>query len=114
VLTRQHRQESLSRAYVQAVAALGGLSVTWKTTDYGVDLSLNEIRRRGRRYVEAGAQLDIQLKSTTAASVLATHVHYDLEVKSYDDLRDAAARIPRILVVVFLERTSSRWKGSRS
>jgi len=58
VLTRQHRQEALSRAYIQAVAALAGMSVTWKTTDYGVDLSLNQIKQRGRRLVEAGVQLD--------------------------------------------------------
>jgi hypothetical protein len=109
VLTRQHRQEALSRAYIQAVAALAGMSVTWKATDYGVDLSLNQIKQRGRRFVEAGVQLDVQLKSTTVASVVETHVRHDLEVKSYEDLRDVAVRVPRILVLVVLPEEEMDW-----
>jgi len=33
VLTMQHREEALSRAYVQAIAARAGLSLTWLTVE---------------------------------------------------------------------------------
>jgi hypothetical protein len=43
VLTRIHRQEALSRAYVQAVAAKARLSISAPTPDCGIELSLNDI-----------------------------------------------------------------------
>ena len=59
MLTKQHRQEALSRAYVQAIAARCGMSVSIPTPDYGTDLTLNEIESRGARRVETGFKLDV-------------------------------------------------------
>src|SRR4051794_13414078 len=108
-MTRNQRQEALSRAYVQAIAARAGLGHTPRANDYGIDLSLHEVIRRGSRYCESGTVLDVQVKSTTRASRDATAVRYDLEVKSYDDLRDPEARNPRILVVVVFPKDPAEW-----
>jgi hypothetical protein len=109
VLTRQHRQERLALAYVEAVVASCGFSMAQRTTDYGIDLSVNVIKRRGSRLIEAGRQLDIQLKSTTLAHVGETEVTHDLEVKAYEDLRDPEPEIPRILVLLLLPQDEAEW-----
>ena len=63
-MTRNQRQEALSRAYVQAIAGQAGMGHTPRTNDYGIDLSIHEIVRRGDRYCETGTVLDVQVKST--------------------------------------------------
>src|SRR5262245_8786553 len=108
-MTRNQRQEALSRAYVQAVAAQAGFGHTPRQTDYGIDLSLYEIICRGRRCFESGIVLDVQVKSTTRAAKKTAAIGFDLDVKSYDDLRHPGARNPRVLVVVVFPRETSRW-----
>jgi Domain of unknown function (DUF4365) len=108
-MTRNQRQEALSRAYVQAVAAQAGFGHTPRQTDYGIDLSLYEIIWRGRRCFESGIILDVQVKSTTRAAKKTTVIGYDLDVKSFDDLRYPGARNPRLLVVVVFPRETARW-----
>src|ERR1700730_13566665 len=73
VLTRNHRQEALSRAFVQAVAARSGLMCSApREYDYGIDLTLHLIQRRGSQYAESGFRLDLQLKSTVEKNVVRT------------------------------------------
>jgi Domain of unknown function (DUF4365) len=109
VLTAAHRQEGLSRAYVQAVAARCGMSYSCPTPDYGIDLSLHEIVVEGARRFESGYRLDIQAKSTTQSRVEPAAVRYDLEVAAYDTLRSARVVCPRILVVLVLPADESQW-----
>jgi hypothetical protein len=108
-MTRNQRQEALSRAYVQAVAAQAGFSHTPRATDYGIDLSLYAVARRETRYVETGIVLDLQVKSTTRATREPGAIVHDLDVKAYNDLRDPAAHNPRILVLVILPADPADW-----
>jgi hypothetical protein len=108
VLTRNHRQEALCRAYVQAVAALAGVATSVPTPDYGVDVSLREIEQRGQRHLDTRLQLDLQLRSTTRAGVTDTHVRYDLDAESYDFLREPS--LTRcLLVVLVLPEDETMW-----
>jgi hypothetical protein len=110
LLTRNHRQEALSRAYVQAVAARCGLGCTLlRDFAYGVDLTLHDISRKGRRYTESGFKLDIQAKSLAGGVLTETHAVYDLSVPAYDDLRDPYLGCPRILVVLVLPEQEQDW-----
>jgi hypothetical protein len=109
VLIRSHRQESLSRAYIQAIASQCGLNCSFRAFDYGIDVTLHVIQQRDRRYVETGFNLDIQAKSTHEATVTDSHVLYDLEVKNYDDLRNPNVGTPRILVLLVQPETESEW-----
>jgi hypothetical protein len=77
--------------------------------DYGIDLTLHDIRRRGHRHMESGFKLDIQAKSTTARNLTTTDVVYDLDVKNYDDLRNPQVGCPRILVLLVLPDDETRW-----
>ena len=109
MLTTPHRQESLCRAYVQAVAAQVGVGFTVPGDDYGVDVTLRLIGRQGDGRRDAGVTLDLQLKSTTRALVDDESVAFDLDVKNYDDLRDPEVRCPRLLVLLVQPQEEGRW-----
>jgi hypothetical protein len=72
-MTDEHRMEQLSRAYVQAVAAVCGCRWSRPDTDYGVDMTLRQIRFRRRHWREEGLALDLQLKSEAGATFTPTH-----------------------------------------
>src|SRR5438876_293258 len=109
MLTQAHRQEALSRVYVQAVAAQAGLTWSKPEPDYGIDLSLRALNIEGHRRRDAGIQLDLQLKSTTWAALTATDVVFDLEVDAYNGLRDDQTACPRILVVFVMPANENQW-----
>ena len=109
MLIRSHRQEALSRAYIHAIAARCGLSCSGRDYDYGMDLSVHEVRQEGDRYRETGYRLDIQLKSTTAALATPSEIVYDLEVRAYDDLRESNSGGYRVLVLVLLPEDEADW-----
>lgn len=108
MLTRNHRQEALCRAYVHAVAALAGVGTSVPMPDYGVDLSLRNIEQRGTRHLDGRLQLDLQLRSTTRANVTDTDVSYDLDVQTYDFLRESS-QIRCLLVVLVLPEAETLW-----
>jgi len=99
----------MARAYVQAIAGRCGLTGSLRDFDYGIDVTLHDIRRRGHRHMESGFKLDIQAKSTTTRNLTVTDVVYDLDVKNYDDLRDPQVGCPRILVLLVLPEDEARW-----
>lgn len=107
-MTKEDRQEALSWAYVLAVAAVCGLTHRRPSKDYGIDLSLHEVLEEGGRYEESGTQLDVQLKSTTAAVVSAAAVGYDLDIRAYDALR-TPTRTPRLLCLLVLPPDEDDW-----
>ena len=109
MLTRSHRQEALSRAYIQAIAARTGLATSIPTPDYGVDLTLHGIAILGSRRIDSSYKLDVQAKSTTQARQTLEHVGYDLAKKDYDCLRLVGAGTPRILVVLVLPVREADW-----
>jgi hypothetical protein len=109
VITRQHRQELLCRAYVHAVAAQAGLLCSRPEPDYGIDLSLRNVAVLGRRHLDTSVQVDLQLRSTTRASVTKTEVKVDLDVETYNYLRTPATFCPRVLVVLVMPAEEAEW-----
>ncbi len=109
MITRNHRQESLSRAYVQAVAARAGVVCSVPDLDYGVDLTLRAVDE-ANGFVDAGVMFDLQLKATTA---MATNdpvtLGFDLRVTEYDRLRRSDVPVPRVLVVLELPVDENLW-----
>jgi hypothetical protein len=110
MMTQAHRQEALCRAYVQAIAAQAGL--LWGRTehDYGIDLSLRSVAMQETRQRDTGVQIDLQLRSTTRATVTETEIRYDLDVQTYGDLRDETCRCPRLLVVLLITPATKKIK----
>jgi hypothetical protein len=108
-MTDEHRMEQLSRAYAQAVAAMAGCTCARPETDYGSDLTLRRIERVGDAFMPVGRNLDIQLKSTTNATLAADEVIYDLDVRAYNLLRRSTRRAPIYLVLLVLPPDQTEW-----
>jgi hypothetical protein len=108
-MTDEHRMEQLSRAYVQAVAAVCGCTCARPEPDYGHDLTLREVQSRRGEYGPWGRSLDLQLKSTTTAEMTAGEVVYDLPVRAYNMLRRATKHAPALLVLVVLPPSRGDW-----
>lgn len=109
MMTREHRQEALSKAYVRAIAAQAGLIASEPGNDYGIDMNLRAVTPLVGQRRDRGPQLDLQLKSTTRANVGPTHITYDLPVVNYDDLRAAELQVARILVVMVMPEDEELW-----
>ena len=110
-MTQQHRQEALSLAYIQAVAAMCGMTHSFPSKDYGIDIRLHEVERRGEQFFESGARIDIQAKSTTAFTITDTDLIYDLDAKAYEDLR-IETKDARVLAVLVLPKDETKWGSS--
>lgn len=112
MITDQHKEEQLSRAYVHAVVAHAGFIFEPATTDYGVDGAIRMVHdRNGRRFV-GGHSLDVQLKATTNWSLVDGELVYDLEAKTYNDLVDRfteARATPMILALLCLPKDEVDW-----
>lgn len=109
-MTDEHRMEQLSRAYVQAIAAVCGCRWSIPMPDYGVDIDLRRVVRRQGRYREVGPSLYIQLKSTTFPAVITSdYVTYDLDVGAYNILRKATRDSPSLLVLLVLPPDRVAW-----
>lgn len=112
MLTEQHIAESLSRAYVRAIAGRAGLNLAVREYDYGVDGSFDEVVVRQNRRVESGFSLSFQLKASTQWQFNDTQIVYDLEVKTYNDLilrRSMRTATPCILILLALPSDSMQW-----
>jgi hypothetical protein len=109
LLTRNHRQEGLCRAYIQAVAARCGMSWSSPQPDYGIDMSLRDIAKLNGSRTESGYTLDVQAKATTRGHIRAHYVHCDIKVATYHALRLTVRDTPRILVVLFLPARETDW-----
>jgi hypothetical protein len=112
MITNQHREEQLSRAYVHAVAAHAGLIFEPAKTDYGVDGTIRVVQERDGRRLVCGHSLDVQLKATTDWMVENDDVVYDVEAKTYNDLVDRfneARGTPMVLVLMCLPPSENDW-----
>ncbi|WP_353959553.1 DUF4365 domain-containing protein [Methylobacterium adhaesivum] len=110
--TVQHTQESLSVAYVHALAGMAGVNlVDSRAHDCGVDGSFRPviIRANGRR-VESGEALDFQLKSSTRWRGSDTHIAYDLEAETFNDfVTRSPAAVPFVLLLLCLPKSEMFW-----
>jgi len=108
-MTDEHRMEQLSRAYVQAVAAVCGCTCARPEPDYGHDLTLRSVREQRGVFAPRGRTLDLQLKSTATADVTPGEVLFDLPVWAYNLLRRATKAAPALLVLVVLSPNRDDW-----
>jgi hypothetical protein len=109
MLPRNQRQENISRAYVRAIAALPGVICGDVATDFGIDMYLRSVTERDGQYIDSGDQLDLQVKSSSLSTVTETEVVHDLEIRSYDVLRQNRPRCPRLLVLLVVPAEEGEW-----
>lgn len=108
---RTRRQEDMSRAWLSALCAHAGSTMTIPA-DYGQDAEVGYVRRIRDEYQDLGERLFVQLKSTTRADVADDHIVYDLEAKSYRNLSDRRG-LPRVLVLCVLSPVEADWVEER-
>jgi hypothetical protein len=103
LLTPQDIEEALSRAFVQAIAARAGYTISYSDFDRdGIDI---EIKAGGL----FRPRIDAQLKATVNLGDSNNGVFkYALNRRNYDLLR-AATQSPRILIVLALPKDPQRW-----
>jgi hypothetical protein len=103
LLTGADREEALSRAYVQAVAAGAGYIVA--TMDFDRDGIDVEIKAGGSMRPSIG----LQLKATINLGATKDGVfRFPLKRRNYDLLR-ISTQVPRLLIVLDLPPTEERW-----
>src|SRR5262245_23643578 len=69
VLSKNRRMEGLCRGYVQIIAAMAGATCTFFLDDHGIDGCLRAVDNIGGGERDSGRQIDLQLKSTTGATI---------------------------------------------
>lgn len=119
MLTENHIMESLSRAYVQAIAGRAGLNLKLDQNvfefDYGVDGTFRPIKSFGNgRLVDAGFPLDFQLKATKNWKLdrRCTHIHYKMKSEAYNKIverNNEQGAVPQILILLCLPNKSTHW-----
>lgn len=94
------QKEQVSRAYVHALATQGGYTICdWNVDKDGVDVTL-----RSR-----GLMVDIQLKCTQNPRTVRGGYSYDLDIETYDKLRDPERSAPGHLALLIVPPDIGRW-----
>jgi len=94
------QKEQFSQSYVLAVAAHAKTTINnWNVDKDGVDLTL---RRRG-------IMVDVQLKCTGSPRVVQDDFVFDLDVPTYDKLRDPDRSAPAYLSLLIVPKDLQDW-----
>lgn len=101
-MTEEQQKEQFSIAYVRAIAAVAGVSVTRpEVDDDSIDIAFSS-RNLQRPKLEA------QLKCSAVLDNDGEVLRYPLNVKNYDDLR-LDVIVPRVLNVLCVPERMSEW-----
>ena len=114
MLTKQHIEEDLSRAYVQAVAAKAGvnLRINDRLHDYTIDGTFHQVSYTNGRRHESGFSLDFQLKATKNLIFAEASVKYDVEAETYNYMvkrTNTPGTIALILIILSLPENENNW-----
>jgi hypothetical protein len=110
-MTRNLRQEALCRAFIHAIAARAGMSVSLPNADFGIDMTLSDIINLNGHFLESGTKIDVQAKSVVQREGVIDSVRYDLDIRAYNALRLTSVAVPRILVVLVLPQDERDWSS---
>ena len=110
-ITAQHTKEQLCNAHLTAIAARAGVNLhLGEGCDYGVDGQFRSVEIDGTRRRENGFGVDFQAKASVCWMIDGSHVVFDLEAKTYNDLVSRSAAATRFIVVLLcLPRTIPEW-----
>jgi len=114
MITENHRKESLSIAYVYAVAAKAGATCDHSHLDYGVDCKINEVVNTRDGLEATGVSIEFQLKaSSTGWKDEGDYIRFDLQAKTYKTFVNRNTRQRRstslLLLVLCLPADENLW-----
>ncbi|MBI5425651.1 MAG: DUF4365 domain-containing protein [Opitutae bacterium] len=115
MITLQHTEELLSRAYLTAVAAKAGLNANIRggDLDYGTDGNFKKVVVVENKRIETGFGIEYQAKATKnwRTTQNADEIVYDMPVDAYNRLitRSALGGIPIYLILLCLPDSAHDW-----
>lgn len=103
-----HRQNGFAMSYIRAVISVAGCSLAVPEPDIDKVDIVAMSRRKGK--VFSKPSIFIQAKCRLGGVPAGTgHIPYQLDIETYDNLRDPTVTNPRILVVVFVPQLLDDW-----
>ena len=113
MITTQHIEEDLSKAFVMAIGAKAGYSVDLdRPHDYTVDGTFHEIIIFENQRNESGYSIDFQLKASKNCIIENDYIKYDFDAKTYNYfIRRVNSRnsTPFILILLVLPDNPEEW-----
>ncbi len=117
VLTKNHAQEGLSRAYMHAVSSTARVWMSMKDEfDYGFDGQLDliadeRVEPDGRRHlVKAGYAIDFQLKCSQTWNQSGGDIVWSIKSSAYNKLAGRGpGAIPGVLILMCLPPDETQW-----
>lgn len=113
MITTQHIEEDLSKAYVMAIGAKAGYSVDLdRSHDYTVDGTFHEIIIFENQRNESGYSIDFQLKASKNCIIEKDYIKYDFDANTYNYfLRRVNSKnsTPFILILLVLPDKPEEW-----
>lgn len=121
MITKDHAQEGLSRAYVQAISAAARVNASLNSEfDYGFDGVFYKVIDRGdkdhssgiKRFINSGYAIDFQLKCSWTWKIEQNHIVWSVKTKTYNDLifrRDQPGGRAAILILMCLPADERTW-----
>ena len=101
------RKEQFSHAFIRAVAAAAGFSVSLPGVDFeSVDMTISGGCSGG---VTCPPRIDLQLKCSARELVRGDEVIYPLDLKNYNELKIGEVLVPRLLVIVLIPSSEEEW-----
>ena len=101
------RKEQYSSAFLRAVTSVAGYSLAKPDVD---DDSIDWIiASRATEALTRRPRLEVQLKCSARDLMHREYLHFPLEIKNYNDLRDEHVLVPRILIVMAVPNETNDW-----
>jgi hypothetical protein len=102
------RKEEFSYAYAHAIASVAGYGTSRPLVDND-SIDIQFLSNTKNKYVRS-PRIEAQLKATAQDLIRGEYIHYPLEIKNYNDLRDSNVVVPRILIcILLLEDSPASW-----
>ena len=108
-IPREHLQERLSYAYVEAVVARAGAALA-VPHDYGDDGHIQLINRLPNgKYCNTGYLFHCQIKASTTTTIQNDVIAYEMEVEAYNKLASWEGHAPILLLLLRLPDRYEDW-----
>ncbi|ESQ88977.1 hypothetical protein ABAC460_14445 [Asticcacaulis sp. AC460] len=102
-----HRQEAFAGAYIRAVCATIGYSISKPETDHDkVDFIISS-REKGS--VLNKPKIDLQSKCRMSGIATEDPIAYSIDIETYNNLRDSRVSNPRLLILTLVPNSTSGW-----
>ncbi|MBM2816059.1 MAG: hypothetical protein HW421_2821 [Ignavibacteria bacterium] len=117
LLPENNIKELLSLRYIEALANYCGYTTDKPSSDFGVDMVINEISTRTKQtlnnIIKTGRILELQVKATTqnGISINGDSIKYPLRAKNFNDLIDRKENFhnPLILIIFIIPNNRQDW-----